>query len=320
MKWAVLVVLLATFAIAHADDPSAPWAAGVSETEQATALSLYEQGNVEFQAARFRPALVLYTQALTHWNHPAIHFNMAVCLINLDQPLEAFEHLLEALAYAEAPLGPEMYARGLTYRHALEGQIAQVSIACNEPGATISLDGVFAFTAPGSVRRRVLPGNHQIVATKPGFQTATKNLQLFAKSDNTYELSLVPLEPATTQIRYWEAWKPWTIVGGGIVVGLVGVLFETNASESLGQYDRDVASNCPHGCTAEQVRDLDLRAPQRRGERDQTTATVLFAVGGVALATGIVGSIINMPRTVVEKLPTISPTQGGATAQVGWRF
>src|ERR1041384_5557334 len=70
-------------------DAPRPWAAGVSESEQAVALKLYVAGNLEFAESRFAQALAKYKEAIQHWEHPAIRYNMAVCLINLDQPLEA---------------------------------------------------------------------------------------------------------------------------------------------------------------------------------------------------------------------------------------
>src|SRR5258706_5176099 len=119
MNMLATVVALLICASARADDPkpappTAPWAVGVSDEEQATALAIYKEGNAEFELARYQQALVKYREALKHWDHPAIHFNMVVCLVNLDDPVQAFEHLELALKYGEPALGHDVYAQALT--------------------------------------------------------------------------------------------------------------------------------------------------------------------------------------------------------------
>ena len=55
-----------------------PWAAGVPEPEQEIALAIYKEGNAEFEQARYQQALEKYREAIKHWEHPAIRFNMVV--------------------------------------------------------------------------------------------------------------------------------------------------------------------------------------------------------------------------------------------------
>jgi hypothetical protein len=178
MRWVAGLVLLVLLGKAHADD--APWAAGVSEEEQQLALTIYREGNAEFELERYAQALAKYRTALSHWDHPAIRFNMTVCLINLDQPLEAFDNVERALQYGAAPVGADLFAQGQTYKKLLLAQLATIEIRCAEPDAQVTLDGQPLFTAPGSITKIVLPGRHQIVASKPGFQTTTLPLSLDA--------------------------------------------------------------------------------------------------------------------------------------------
>jgi hypothetical protein len=74
------------------DRQSRPWAASVSARDQAIARELYGAGNQEFVESRYAPALKKYREAITHWDHPAIRFNMAVALINLERPVEASDN------------------------------------------------------------------------------------------------------------------------------------------------------------------------------------------------------------------------------------
>jgi hypothetical protein len=173
-----------------------PWAAGVSEREQALALELYLAGNQEFAESRFTLAIAKYREALWYWDHPAIRFNMAVSLINLDQSIEAQENLESSLRYGAAPLGVSLYNQGLTYRKLLDAQLVRLRIACPEPDAKVTLDGKVLFTGPGSTEQIVLPGEHQVVATKVGFVTVSETLVLVAGKTSAYEISPA-IEPPT---------------------------------------------------------------------------------------------------------------------------
>ena len=96
--------------------PERPWADNVAEDAQKQAMQLFEEGNKLFEDSQHAAALAKYREALKVWDHPAIRYNAAVALINLDQPLVAYENLELALKYGEAPLAPETYLQALTYR------------------------------------------------------------------------------------------------------------------------------------------------------------------------------------------------------------
>lgn len=169
-------------------DERRPWAAGVSDREQKIALGLYVAGNHEFIQARYAQALARYQEAIQHWDHPAIRFNMAVCLINLDQPVEARDNLERSLVYGAFALGPDAYGQGLTYRKLLDAQLVRLTLDCPEPDEEVVLDGKLVFKGPGVVDRFVLPGEHQVFATKPGFLPASRKIVLVAGKPVTYEI------------------------------------------------------------------------------------------------------------------------------------
>jgi len=51
------------------------------------ALELFHDGNELFGKHEYATAVTYYRKALAEWDHPAIHGNLAVALINLEQPL-----------------------------------------------------------------------------------------------------------------------------------------------------------------------------------------------------------------------------------------
>src|SRR6476659_855341 len=76
-----------------ADEPERPWARGVPKDRQAKAIALFREGNGALKESLFPKAAALYRDALQVWDHPAVHYNLALALVNLDQPLEVHEHL-----------------------------------------------------------------------------------------------------------------------------------------------------------------------------------------------------------------------------------
>jgi hypothetical protein len=301
-----------------------PWAAGVPASEQAAAIELYVAGNREFTESRFPQALARYKEAIRHWDHPAIRFNMAVCLINLDQPLEAHDNLEHSLAYGEPPLGPDAYGQAVTYRRLLAGQLSRLTIRCKEPGMRVSVDGKPLFTGPGAFDQIVMPGPHQVVAAKAGFLTDSKTLVAVAGKVTPYEVHAMAIVAAPTMVRRWAAWLPWAVFasGGAFVAG--GAWSYSAAAHNFDRYDQIVAARCAQRCSAETLASYsDLRRYQDRGNAEQVAAFSLFVVGGAAVLGGIVGLILNQPHVPSEVMrgqPMVAPTTGGATVSMRWSF
>lgn len=334
LGWVIAGVLAVVSGSAHAQPAEAtavapgekvrPWAAGVPEAEQAAALELYRAGNLEFAESRFAQALVKYKEAIRHWDHPAIRFNMAVCQINLDQPLAAKDNLERGLAYGDGPLGANSYGLGLTYRKLLDAQLARLRIACPEPGTQVTLDGKFLFTGPGSVEEALLPGEHQVVATKTEFLTASKALVLVAGKLTTYDIRPTELKVATRTVRRWAPWKPWAVVGGAGALAVAGAISYVAAKHNFASYDQDISAQCPHGCDAAMHMALsELRHKRDRGDAEQVLAFSLFSAGGAAIVAGTIGLIMNQPRVQLEShhaQPAVTLAPGGATLTMRWGF
>jgi hypothetical protein len=300
-----------------------PWAAGVSADEQAIALELYVAGNREFTESRFAQALTKYREAIGHWDHPAIRYNMAVCLINLDQPLEARDHLERSLRYGDAAVGAEAYQQGMTYRKLLDAQLARVAVACAEPGAEVTLDGKPMFSAPGAAEAFALPGPHQVIAIKAGFLTASATVILVAGRRTRYEARPERLT-ATRVARRWARWRPWAVlIGGGGLLG-AGALSYAAAASDVATYDRGIEAQCTVGCDAAMLAALaDLRRSKDRAGTEQVVAFSLFAAGGVAVIAGVIGVVMNQPRLQVDSRrprPVVTPVAGGATMALRWGF
>lgn len=295
-----------------------PWAKNVPEDKQKLALALYKEGNGEFTESRYAQALTKYRAALEHWDHPAIRFNMAVSLINLEEPLEAFEHLESALRFGEDPLGGELHAQGLTYKKLLLGRLAKLEVSCDEAGADVTLDGKLFVKGPGKASRFVMPGDHQLVTSKPGFLTETTQLVLMPGKDTTHAVKLRTLEDAKTKlVRRWKSRTPWVVVGIGGGTAALGAIALYLSKQEFATYDQLVKAQCP--CPPGTPPDNSY---ETRGRIMNVTGVSLLAVGGAFVVGGLIGVYLNVPKRVVERVPVITPTisKQVAGASVRWSF
>ncbi len=317
MALRVLVALALLCSVAAADDK--PWAAGVSAEKQQAALAKYGEANELFEKGNYLEALPVYEQALAAWDHPGIHYNAAVCLINLDRPVEAYEHLEKALAYGEAPLGKDLFTQGKTYMKALGKQVATLAVTLRTPGAVVMLDGRPLLDAPGSVTRRVLATEpHQIVAEKEHYETETRTVTLEGGATTTLVLDM-KLKQRGRTVRRWARWKPWAVVGASGAVGLAGLATIVSAKGVFEDYDNRFAASCSGGCTLAMSEQLGLEDVRRSAEFRQNLGYGLVGVAGATLVTGLVLVVLNQPRLVGATVsPTLGKEQAGATLSFSW--
>ncbi len=307
---------------AHAQ--KAPWAEGVTDEAKASAKTFLDAGNTLLLDKKYVEALAQYQQAITHWDHPAIRFNMARCQILLGRNLEAYDSLEKALKYGAAPHEPTAYDEAIAYQKLLTSQIGEVTIACSQAGVVVTLDGKPVGTCPTKVTTRVLTGQHQIVGKKRGLLTET--VDVVASTDATtgtvtptsIDLSLDPPASAARIEHRWPQWIPWTIFGGGLAVAGAGVIFEVQARSQMDTFDKFVTERCPGNCPGEQV--TDIAHYKTDSERNSAIGVSLMITGGAAVATGAVMLWLNRGRTVYPQAVEVMPTQGGAAVSWSGRF
>ncbi len=297
-----------------------PWAVGVSPSERAKALAFFKAGNSFFERSQYAKALAQYRKAIPHWNHPAIRYNMAVCLVNLDRYLEAHKSLLRALQYGVAPLGAAVHAQAVTARKLLLGRLARIQLVCSEPDAQVSLDGAPSRRCGDMKTRWVLVGKHVVVAKKAGFLTATLNPILLGGRVTRVKVKLLRLEAAFRMKRRWPRWIPWTALAAGAAVALSGMPLLLVARSDIRKYDSKIASlcadqGCAPGTVPSSVRDIEKRA-----QAENVSGFVLVGLGGAAVAAAVALVILNQPRATRSRRPadkpavSILPTGTGAVA------
>lgn len=283
-----------------------PWAKGVPPDKQSAALALFREGNLLLRNSLFPRAVEKYREALKLWDHPAIHYNMVLALLNLNEPLSLHEHLIEAMRYGEAPFDADKFERARNFKTLIEGQLSHVEITCDIPDTTVLMDGKEVCKAPERYEAFVIPGAHTFSAIKAGYPRNDRKRNLAQGEKFQLPIKLYTKEELTRYTRKWEAWKPWAVLGAGAAVAAGGGLLHLQARNSFASFDAGV-QDCG-GCIPEK----DLASKRSRGDTLQTAAMSTYAVGGGAVVTGLVLLYIN--RAQPYQISPDDLEQGATTA------
>jgi hypothetical protein len=265
----------------------------VSKGDEDCALTAFHQGNDLLNNGLFPQATGRYREALRCWDHPAIHYNLALALINLDQPIEVFDQLNESIKYGPDPVGQDKFDHAKEYLKLVAGQLADIEVSCSKVGAKISVDGKEVFTAPGSYKAKVRVGKHTFYGDKEGYNARVNAPFIGPGETFRIELKLYTAEELTRYRRRWNrAWMPYTVIGAGVLAGLVGGGFEYLASSNYKDFDTAIAkcNTSSLGCSSSTPGLLDMR---NSGNTKRTLGIVGYGVAGAAIATGALLAFLN---------------------------
>jgi hypothetical protein len=304
-----------------------PWAVGVSEADQKAALAAFAEGNSLIHDALFVKAADKYREALQHWKHPAIYYNLALALVNLDKPVEMYDALEKAMAYGPAPLDEDKFQRAEGYKKLVEGQLAHVELTCDQPGAKVYIDNQEVFTAPGQYTGLVIVGEHTVTAKGEGFAPTEISEKLGPRETMRLNVKLFTDAELTRYHRRMPVWLPYTVGGAGLLIAGIGGIIDQQARNDFKTYDTSIAScaamDPTHGCsTAPNYDHIKSSA-----ETKQTIAVSGFVLGGAAFVAGAVMLVLNRSESYridpfaekqpeISIVPVIGPDGGGFAATV----
>jgi hypothetical protein len=331
---ALSAVLMVTGTAAAQPAPPAPpagprpWAQGVSPENQKAALVLFNEGNALLRDSIFPKAAEKYREALTHWDHPAIHYNLALALVNLDQPIEMYQALEKAMQYGPDPIDTDKFDRAKSLKITVEKTLANVEYTVEVEGAVLVFDGKEVFTGPGTWNQLITAGEHSVSVRAEGYVTTQFSTKIVGGEHAKRTIELFTEKQLLVEKRLMPAWLPFTIGGLGAVIGGGGFLLHQNAKTTFAEYDlgvRDCAAMDPTGgCTMPPAGLFDKKAS---AENKQAIAIGAYAVGGAALVAGAFLVVLNRPTYVrmkprsqetdddgVSLRPVISPGLTGLAA------
>ena len=295
----------------HADDK--PWAVNVSADVQQKALDAYNTANQLFEDGAYGKALEQYQAALKLWDHPKIHYNAAVCLINLDRTVEAYEELKQALKYGAAPFDAAMYQQAQTYDHLLSGKVAELELQLNQDGAEVSLDGKVVLTEPGAKSMHVLANEpHKLVAEKKSYETQTKEIRIAPGEKTTLVIELHLLPSKGHLVRRWAKWKPWAVLVGGGAVAITGGVLALEGYSDVKAYDDQVAKLWNANMSAPPMPAQSYVDQKNSGLTLSHIGVPAAIAGGAIAATGFVMILMNQPH-LVTVAPAIGKEQTGVS-------
>jgi hypothetical protein len=272
--------------------PAAPDATQPSAAARAPRLAeaRFAEGATLFTQWRFDEAEQRFREALTHWDHPLIHLYLSRALEKQGRLVEAHEALQPALRPGVEPLSPEDVQEAEKLRRSLESRLAQLEVRCDEPGAEVFLDGEPWFTAPGRVRRMVGVGQHVLIARKPGYFTLTEPISLIPGKRTPAVLRMTA--DVVHVERRWQPWQPRTVAGAGLAMSLAGGLLLWLASDDYAAIERELGT-CKPDTRCEKISQQQLN----RAVWKERIGTGALIAGGTALAAGVAGMLLNLPRS-----------------------
>lgn len=274
-----------------------PWAEGVPEDEQRAANKLYKEGNGLVRDSFLTQAVDKYTEALTHWDHPAIHYNLAIALIGAttERPLDVYDHLMKALSYDGKALSEDELKEANRYLSLVKQQLITITIVCDQPDAEVFLDGKKDFVGPGKQEHLLRAGEHTISASKPGYETAVVTQIIPGGEEKQVTLRLFRPEDLTRYHRKFAVWMPYAIAGGGVFVAAIGGLLHASAGSSYDDYDAAIRT-CVDETDMSCEPDADIQGMRDSGDTKQAIAITSYVIGGAAIATGLTLLVLNRAK------------------------
>ncbi len=281
--WLALAALGATRAQAQEPGAVAP-AAPVDDEKERKAKDLYEQGNTHYDLAEYDQAIDLFKQAYALSHRPTLLYNIAQAYRlkgDCEQALQVYKNFLR--------VDP-----GSQFRAKVESRIAEMETCVKDPS-----------------RKPV--GKEAIQKDQSGGGEAGKPVDESRPRPDTLPPAA---SPASEGARGGGTKKLIGLVLGGVGVAALGtgVYFSLQATDKADQ----VASKCPVENPCDW--NADLEALQSDGEAAQRNAIVLYAVGGAAIAGGVVMYLLGAKEASAAPQVSFVPLRGGASVAAAWSF
>jgi hypothetical protein len=255
-------------------DGEFPYLTKVSKEHQQAAKALVEEGNKLLHDGFLPQAEKKYRDALALWEHPAIHYNLALALPLTLRPAEVYEHMRAAMNHGEAPIGAGRYKHARTLTERMVKEYAWVEISCGcEASAKLSSGEWLVRRGNGSFEGLVPPGTHTLVAAQKDHPSAETVLTLAAGERVHLRLG---------EKRPYTPWKLWAAMGAGAAVAAGGGLLHVQAGKDFRAFDNGI--NRCGGCEPQP----GVAAHRTRALTLQRIAVGSYTLGGAAVLTGLV--------------------------------
>ncbi len=215
------------------DDATAPWSVDVTPAQQQQARDAFAAANALLRDALFVPAAARYREAIAAWDHPAFHYDLALALLNLDDPIATADALERALGFGDAPLGAARFALARQYLRLIERQLGRVEVVVGAASAiaTLTYDSVEVSAAAGTWSARVRAGEHTLAASARGYESLVHVHVVAPGATKRVELAFYQAPDCEPPHR--NAWVPYSLIGLGLTTATAAILVADHRAPSL---------------------------------------------------------------------------------------
>jgi hypothetical protein len=280
--------------------------------DKAVAESLYQAGLKLMDDGKFAEACPKFVESQRLDAASGTQIALAKCFDKSGKTASAWA-LYKDVAFAFKKAGNAAGEKAATDKsNELEKKLSrlQINAAGDAPGLVIRRDNEEVGKAVLGTPIAVDPGPHVIEATAPGYQVWQTTVQIGKENDNQSvnipALTMAPKKSNTLRTASY-------VVGGVGVAGLVvGGIFGGLAASGKSKLKTECPNNvCPTGAAVD-----DLASTKGKA----TISTIGIAVGGAALATGIILFVVSgksdskedaKPMPAAAFVPVFGPQGGG---------
>lgn len=188
LLFALLLLALGQAAAA----PPAPRreARGAAKEEAARA---FERGQKLYFEGRYGEAAAAFTEAQRLAPHPSALFNIGRCHENLGNVGQAIENYETALRLTTSETEQQDLRKRIARLRAVP---VKVFISSQPSGARVTIDGRReAEPQPTPLVVKLKPGEHVLMLRRPGYQLATRRVEVEVEKEQPVEVALEPLPP-----------------------------------------------------------------------------------------------------------------------------
>lgn len=208
-----------------------------ARAEFALGIACIEQHETRCAIDHFRTALELH-------DAPAIRYNLASALFELEQYPEAARHVATVLADEEAPEDIRAHTETLHTQLQERGGTLAITVAGSAEGAEVQVDDD---TIPPSQRASVIvaPGTRVVTLVRDDQELARQEVEVTAGRPSTVELVAPPTpeevaaqadletqDVPASEPAFYEEWPFWVIVGSSAALITLIVIAAVVATES----------------------------------------------------------------------------------------
>lgn len=300
---------------AHAEETSAG--------DMAAAEVLFAEGKRLSDAGSFAEACTRFDASMSLVPRLGVLLNLADCYEHVGKTASAWVTFGQAAALARRINDPRE-AVALQRQDALVPRLTRLRVSVAHAGVdgfSLTRDGMRVAPSVYGVEVPVDPGVHQIDARAPEHVLWSTRVVVSGEGETVTvlvpELETTPRPPASPLVavatpdarsdRPGATRLVWISAG----VGVIGI----GAGATLGILARSLAHEARRDCDSSNNCTDAGYALIERSRRDGNLSTVAFAIGGVALATGIVLYVRgarDRPRSALRLVPAITSSAVGA--------